>query len=108
MITLLPMRAMAAVTVGFCAMGHADQVVAVHGDLGHDATSLAHHDSDDAPGKSATPSCGYCVEHCSGAAFAPYAGQAVHAHAIAYDRIILAERVAPAFISDPPHRPPLA
>jgi len=108
LIALLPMRAMAVVTVGSCAMGHADQVVAVHGDHGNGAAFHAHHGSDDPPAKPATPSCSSCVEHCSGAAFAAHAPQAVHAPAIAYDRIILAERVAPAFITDPPHRPPLA
>jgi hypothetical protein len=108
MIALLPMRALAAVTVGFCAMGHTDQVVSVHGDHGHGAASYAHHDSDDAPAKPATSTCSSCVEHCSGAAFAPHAPQAVHAPTIAYDRIFVAERVAPAFISDQLDRPPLA
>ena len=102
---LLPLRAMAAVTVGFCAMGHTDQVVSVHGDHGHGAASHAQHGSDDAP---ATSTCGSCVEHCSGAAFAPHVPQAVHAPVIAYDRIILAERVAPAFIPDQLDRPPLS
>lgn len=105
---LLPLRAVAAVTVGFCALGHTDQVVAVHGDHGHGEASHAHHGSDDPPAKPATPSCSSCVEHCSGAAFAPHAAQAVHAPAIAYDRIVLAERVAPAFITNQLDRPPLA
>ncbi len=109
MIALLPMRAMAAVTAGFCAMGHQDPVAAAHGDLGQGAASHAHHGSDDPPAKPATPTCSTCVEHCSSAAFAPSAVQAVDAPpAIAQDRIFLAERVAPAFVSDQPHRPPLA
>lgn len=105
---LLPLRALAAVTTGYCAAGHQDMTVAAHGDHGHGAASHAHYGSDDPPAKPATPSCSSCVGHCSGAAFAPHAPQAVHAPAIAYDRIILAERVAPAFVPDQPDRPPLA
>lgn len=108
MIALLPLRGLAAVTVGLCAAGHSDQAVAVQGDHGHGAASNAHHGSGDSPAKSATPTCSSCVEHCSGAAFAPHAPQAVHAPAVAYDRIFLAERVAPAFITDQLDRPPLA
>ena len=99
LVAMLPLRAMAAVTIGFCAMGHEDSVVAAH----------AHHDGDDQPAKPATPSCSICIEHCSNAAVALSAVQAVDAPAaIAQDRILLAERVAPAFISDQLDRPPLA
>jgi len=98
LVAVLPLRAMAAVTIGFCAMGHEDSVVAAH----------AHHDGDDQPAKPATPSCSICIEHCSNAAVAPSAAQAVVSPAVSQDRIFLAERVAPAFISDQLDRPPLA
>ena len=98
LVAVLPLRAMAAVTIGFCAMGHEDSVVAAH----------AHHDGDDQPAKPATPSCSICIEHCSNAAVAPSAARAVVSPAVAQDRIFLAERVAPAFISDQLDRPPLA
>jgi hypothetical protein len=105
---LLPLRALAAVTTGYCAAGHQDMTVAAHGDHGQDAGSHAHHGGDDQPAKPATPSCSSCVEHCSNAAVAPSASQAVRAHAVAQDLIFLAERVAPAFVPDQLDRPPLA
>ncbi len=105
---LLPLRAVAAVTIGYCAAGHQDMVVAAHGDHGQSEGSHARHDVGDQPAKPATPSCNICVEHCSGAAFAPSAAQAVASPAVARDRNFLAERVAPAFITDQLDRPPLA
>lgn len=98
---LLPLRAVAAVTIGFCAAGHQDQAVQAH--AGH-----AHHDGDEQPADSSKPSCSNCAAHCSGAAFAPSAVAAVEAARITEIRISLAERVAPAFISDQLDRPPLA
>ena len=105
---LLPLRALAAVTIGYCAAGHQDMTVAAHGEHGQAAGSHAHHDGDDQPAKPVTPSCSICVEHCSSAAFAPSADQAVSAPAVAQDPIFLAERVAPAFFPDQLDRPPLA
>ena len=105
---LLPLRAVAAVTIGYCAAGHQDMAVAVHGDHGHGAESHAQHGGDEQPAKPATPSCSICVEHCSGAAFAPSANQAMNASAVARDPILLAERPAPAFFPDQLDRPPLA
>jgi len=105
---LLPLRALAAVTIGYCAAGQQDMTVAAHGDHGQDARSHAHHGGDDQPAKPATPSCSICVEHCSNAAVAPSAAQAVVSPAVVQDRIFLVERVAPAFIPDQLDRPPLA
>ncbi len=105
---LLPLRAVAAVTIGYCAAGHQDMTVAAHGGHGQDGGSHAHHGNDDQPAKPATPSCSICVEHCSNTAVAPSASQAVSAPAVAQDPIFLAERVAPAFFPDQLDRPPLA
>lgn len=105
---LLPMRALAAVTIGYCAGGHQHMAVAAHGGHGQDTESRADHDDDDQPAKPATTSCSTCVEHCSNAAVAPPAAQAVATPAVAQDRTFLAERVAPAFIPDQLDRPPLA
>lgn len=105
---LLPLRAVAAVTIGYCAAGHQHMAVVAHGDHSLDAGSHARHDGDDQPAKPATPSCSTCVEHCSNAAVAPSAAQAVASHAVAQDRIFLAARVTPAFIPDQLDRPPLA
>ena len=105
---LLPLRAAAVVTIGYCAAGHQDVAVAAHGDHGQGAGTHAEHGGGDQPVKPATPSCSICVEHCSGAAFAPSASQAVDAPAVALNPIFLAERGAPAFIADQLYRPPLA
>ena len=104
---LMPLRAVAAVTIGLCAAGHDETAIAAHADSGHGSGAHEHH-SGDSPAKSATPSCSACVEHCSGAAFAPSAEQALSAPAVAQDRIQFAGRIAPAFRSDPLDRPPLA
>lgn len=107
LVALMPLRAMAAVTVGFCAMGHGDLNVATHGGQVH-AGAHEHHGGDESPAKSSAPSCSSCVEHCSGAAFAPSAEPALSAPAIAQDRTAFAKRAAPAFFTDQLDRPPLA
>lgn len=104
---LLPLRAVAAVTIGYCATGHQDKAVAAHGDHGQAAGAHAHH-GDERPAKPATPSCSICVEHCSGAAFAPSASRTVDTPAVVQDCISLAEHAVPAFVPDQPDRPPLA
>lgn len=105
---LLPLRAVAAVTIGYCATGHQDMAIAAHGDHGHGAESHAQHGNDEQPAKPAAPSCSICVEHCSGAVFAPSAEWALTAPAVARDPLRLAERLAPAFFPDQLDRPPLA
>jgi hypothetical protein len=108
LVVLLPSRAMAAVTIGFCGAGNQPVAVAAHGDNGYGAGSHARHGGDDSPASSDTQRCSICAEHCSSAAFAPSAGQAVDAPPVAHDRIMHAERVAPAFFVDQLDRPPLA
>jgi hypothetical protein len=109
LIALMPVRAMAAVTIGFCASGHGDPLVAAHGGHGHDVGAHQHHGNDEPPAKSGASSCSSCVECCSGAALAPSADQAIGASiTIAQDRISFASRVPPAFFSDQLDRPPLA
>jgi len=105
---LLPLRAVAAVTISYCAGEHQNMAVAAHGDNGYGAGSHARHGGDDSPASSDTQRCSICAEHCSSAAFAPSAGQAVDAPPVAHDRIMHAERVAPAFFVDQLDRPPLA
>jgi len=108
LVVLMPLRAMAAVTVGLCAAGHDESAAATHAESGHGTSVHAHHGSDNPPDKPGAPSCSACVEHCSGAAFAPSAARAVSAPAVVRDRILFAGRIAPAFSSDPLDRPPLA
>jgi hypothetical protein len=108
LVALMPIRAVAAVTIGFCAAGHQEAAVPSHAEHGHDAQVHAHHGGDQPPAKPATPSCSSCVEHCSGVAFATSMAQSVEAGPVAQVRVFLAERVAPAFILDQLDRPPLA
>ncbi len=109
LVVLMPLRAVASVTVGSCATGHGEAAVAAHADHGHGhgADAHEHHGSEDSS-KSGTPSCSSCVEHCSGAAFAPSAAAANAAPVIYWDPIRFAGRIAPAFFTDQLDRPPLA
>jgi hypothetical protein len=108
LVALMPIRAVAAVTIGFCAAGQQEAAVPSHAEHGHDAQVHAHHGGDQPPAKPATPSCRTCVEHCSGVAFAPSMAQFVDAGPVAQERVYLAERIAPAFVLDQLDRPPLA
>jgi hypothetical protein len=124
--TLLPLRAVAGVVIGFCASGHlappvAAQVVhgahGAHGDhaghgahAGHDyEAASAHHGDDGQPAKPVSPTCSICAEHCSSAAFAPGgAPQAVAVPAAAEASPSDNLRAAPAHFPDQLDRPPLA
>jgi len=101
LVALMPLRAVAAVTVGLCAAGHDDPVAAAHGSHGHGAGAEQH-------GSDGASSCDYCVEHCSGAAFAPDAVRMLGAAAVGQARISFVARFAPALLTDPLDRPPLA
>ncbi len=46
---LLPLRAVAAVTVGYCASGHQDMAVAAHGGHGQASVIHDHHSGDEQP-----------------------------------------------------------
>jgi hypothetical protein len=94
---VLPLRAVAAVTIGFCPADHQGAAVEVHAAHDHGAH-----------GQPAKHHCGTCAEHCSSAAFAPSAAQPVIGMAITESSAPRAEPVAPAFISDQLDRPPLA
>lgn len=106
LVALIPLRAMAAVTVGFCAAGHGDPNVATHGGPGH-AGAHEHHGDDKSPVKSSAHTCNSCVEHCSGAAFAASADPTPSSPAIVQGRIDFVGRPAPASFTDQLDRPPL-
>jgi hypothetical protein len=54
LVALMPLRALASVTTGFCANGHQEQPVAAHGAHG-DHGEHAHHGAEDQPAKPVTP-----------------------------------------------------
>lgn len=106
LIAVMPLRAMAAVTIGFCASGHQDSAAA---QAGHAQEAAAHaHHGHDAPTQPVEPSCNVCAEHCSSAAFALSADIAFESRPIGRDRTQLPARNAPAFVPDQLDRPPLA
>lgn len=106
LVALMPVRAMAAVTIGFCASGHEDPGITVQAAHAHETVGHAHHD--DAPAQPVEPSCNVCAEHCASAAFAPSADVAVESRPVGHDRTRPAARNAPAFVPDQLDRPPLA
>ncbi|MEX1074687.1 MAG: hypothetical protein WEC13_06115 [Burkholderiales bacterium] len=106
LVALVPLRAVAGVTIGFCASGHKGMAVAAQGAYhGHEACA---HAGDKTPTQPLESSCNICAEHCSSAAFAIPAATDVDVRAAGPDRILLAERHAPAFFPDQLDRPPLA
>lgn len=102
MLALLPVRALAAVTSGFCAFAH-QHGAATPAEHAHDS----HDDSSPAHGHGASP-CSSCVAHCSSAAFAPMDAPAASAQAPGAERSVLYQRSVASFIPDPLDPPPLA
>ena len=105
---LMPLRALAAVTVGFCATGHQERAAAALGDHEHSAHAHTHQGDDKAPAEPFTPTCSICVEHCSNAVFATADAQAIVGVAMEENFLPHAARAAPAFFPDQLDRPPLA
>lgn len=103
LVALTPLRAVAGVTIGFCASGHQDMAVAAHAHHG----GHADHEHG-APAKPVESSCNICVEHCSSAAFATPAEPAFQIRPLGRERTTFAARHAPVFFPDQLDRPPLA
>jgi hypothetical protein len=133
--TLLPLRAVAGVVIGFCANGHQEAAAAAqvlhgghdtpgaHGDhaahgangdhvahAGHGHHPVGPHAGGGAqPEKPVTPTCSICAEHCSSAAFAPSgAPHALAVHAAAQAGPADNARAVPPHFPDQLDRPPLA
>jgi len=101
---VMPLRALAAVTVGFCAMGDHPAAAQAHAGHGQDT----HHDHGSAREPATTADCNTCVEHCSSASFAVPApiGAALASEGAA--RIASGEPFAAGFVPDHLDPPPLA
>lgn len=105
LLAVLPLRGLAAVTVGFCAMGH--QEPAAHAGAGHDHG--AHdHEQGSAPEPASTPDCNMCVEHCGSASFAVPAPLGASLVSDRTARIASGESFAAGFVPDHLDPPPLA
>ena len=101
LLVIVPLRGLAAVTVGFCAMGHHEAPAQAHGQHGGQ-----HHEAPaDPQGKAG---CGVCVEHCSSASFAVPAPLDTLLSIERSGRIALGERFAAGFVPDHLDPPPLA
>ena len=94
LVALMPLRALATVTVGFCAMHH-------HGPASVD------HDHDGAPHGAGNDQCDSCVEHCASASVV-LAADLPSPPAAGSHRIATLERLAAGFVPDPLDPPPLA
>jgi hypothetical protein len=107
LLAVMPLRALAAVTVGFCAMGQHEAPVQVatgetHDHGGHDG-GHGHE-----PQPDSAPDCNACVEHCSSASFAVPAPLETLVSVQRSGRIVLGERFAAGFVPDHLDPPPLA
>jgi len=106
LMALMPLRAVASVTIGFCATGH-------HGEAAH-ASAPAHggeahgHHGDSPPAKPVESSCNVCAEHCSSAAFAIPVVAVTEPQPTGADHTALAERHFPLHVPSQLDRPPLA
>jgi hypothetical protein len=110
LVALIPLRAVAGLTIGFCASGHQDMAVAALATgHGHDAGQHAHHGhDDDVPSQPVESTCNICAEHCSSAAFAPAMDAALAAQPVRWERIDVAASHPAAVFPDQLDRPPLA
>lgn len=99
LLAIVPLRGLAAVTVGFCAMGHHDSAPAVHDHDGPD-----YHGHEPVGGTD----CSICVEHCSSASFAVPAPLETFVSVQRSGRIVLGEHFAAGFVPDHLEPPPLA
>lgn len=102
MLALVPIRAVAAVTTGFCAFAHehgtpAHHASQAHGSHEHDAPSHSHD----------TSPCSSCAEHCSSAFFTTSAAPITLFTAPSAQPRVLQERFAAGFVPDHLDPPPL-
>lgn len=105
LLAIVPLRGLAAVTVGFCAMGHKDSSH-THAQPAHD--DHGHHAPSDAPDPGSSTDCNVCAEHCNSASFAVPAPFDSLVAAIRSGRIALGAVFAAGFVPDHLDPPPLA
>ena len=95
MLALMPLRALATVTVGFCAMHH------------HGSASMDPANDGTTHGDSNNDHCDSCVEHCASASVVVSADLPSPPAAGAH-RIVKSERFGAGFVPDPLDPPPLS
>jgi hypothetical protein len=101
MLALLPVRALAAVTIGFCAMHH-------HGAAAPTVEHGASQEHDGLPlGDGSQEQCNACVEHCATASTVA-SSELPLPLAVSAQRIAVGEQFVAGFVPDQLDRPPLA
>jgi hypothetical protein len=101
LLALMPLRAIAAVTLGVCAL--AEKAVATHVDAAH-----AHAEGDHAPSQDDSKSpCNLCAEHCGSAAFAAPAADSPLAVPGALQRAASRHLLPPGLTPEELDRPPI-
>ncbi|HEX6298787.1 MAG TPA: hypothetical protein VFZ74_19645 [Burkholderiales bacterium] len=102
LLALVPLRALASVTIGFCAVTHpgAAQVQADHD---HGA-----HPHGEAPGPDLNADCNACAEHCTSASVLLPFLPATLAGAFGAERVVMAECFAAGHVPEHLDPPPLA
>jgi hypothetical protein len=106
MLALVPLRGIAAVTVGACAAGEHETLVQAaadhdHGDHGHGAAP----DMQDEGNKA---DCGACAEHCAGASFVAQATSNALSNMAGAERALPGELFAAGHVPEHLDPPPLA
>lgn len=100
LLALVPLRALASVTIGFCGL-HGHGAAAEHAAHGH-------HDHDDGAGQhGSNDDCNNCVEHCASTS-AVVAAKLPSLAPAGAPRITTHEHFAGGFVPDPLDPPPLA
>jgi len=103
LLALLPLRALAAVTIGFCAVAHPGATVQAQAAHDHAA-----HPHGEAPDSGLNADCNACAEHCTSASVLLPALPATLAGAFSAERVVLAEYFDAGHVPEQLDPPPLA
>jgi hypothetical protein len=102
LLALVPLRALASVTIGFCAVTHPG-AAQVQVDHDHGA-----HPHGEAPESDLNADCNACAEHCTSASVLLPALPATLAGAFGAERVVMAEYFAAGHVPEHLDPPPLA
>lgn len=103
LLALLPLRGLAAVTIGFCAVAHAGATVQAQADHDH----AVHPHGGETPDSDLNADCNACAEHCTSASVL-LALPATLAGTFGAERVVMAEYFAAGHVPEHLDPPPLA
>lgn len=104
LLALLPLRALASVTISFCAVAHSAVVTVQQAEHDH----AAHPHGGEVPDSDANADCNACAEHCTSASVLLPALPATLAGAFGAERVAMAEYFAAGHVPEHLDPPPLA